>query len=64
MQIEHGGNLERAIQTYGGSRSDWIDISTGISPFTAALISIYIQIVEYFIHSSFITSLFIFSNKF
>ncbi|MEO9459046.1 MAG: threonine-phosphate decarboxylase CobD [Lentilitoribacter sp.] len=37
MQIEHGGNLEKAIQTYGGSRSDWIDISTGISPFSAPL---------------------------
>jgi cobalamin biosynthetic protein CobC len=37
MQIEHGGNLERAIQTYGGSRSDWIDISTGISPFSAPI---------------------------
>lgn len=36
MQIEHGGNLEKAIQTYGGSRSDWIDISTGISPFSAS----------------------------
>ncbi|MEP2979564.1 MAG: threonine-phosphate decarboxylase CobD [Lentilitoribacter sp.] len=37
MQLEHGGNLERAIQTYGGSRSDWIDISTGISPFIAPI---------------------------
>lgn len=37
MKIEHGGNLERAMQSYGGSPSDWIDISTGISPFSASL---------------------------
>lgn len=34
MKIEHGGNLEEAIKVYGGERSEWIDISTGISPFT------------------------------
>lgn len=33
-QIEHGGNLTAAIKTYGGKRSDWLDLSTGISPFT------------------------------
>ena len=37
MKIEHGGNLEKAMQSYGGLRSDWIDISTGISPFSAPL---------------------------
>jgi cobalamin biosynthetic protein CobC len=35
MKIEHGGNLEKAMQAHGGIRSDWIDISTGISPFSA-----------------------------
>lgn len=29
---DHGGNLELAIGLYGGSRSDWIDLSTGINP--------------------------------
>lgn len=29
---DHGGNLSTAIQTYGGSRADWIDLSTGINP--------------------------------
>ncbi len=37
MKIEHGGNLEKAIKIYGGERSEWIDISTGISPFSAPI---------------------------
>lgn len=31
-QRDHGGNLSAAIQRYGGSRTDWIDLSTGINP--------------------------------
>lgn len=31
-QRDHGGNLSAAIQRYGGSRADWIDLSTGINP--------------------------------
>ncbi len=29
---DHGGNLSAAIHDYGGSRADWIDLSTGINP--------------------------------
>lgn len=29
----HGGNLEQAVLQYGIPRSDWLDLSTGISPF-------------------------------
>lgn len=29
----HGGNLQQAVDTYGIPRSDWLDLSTGISPF-------------------------------
>lgn len=29
---EHGGDLDRAIARYGGTRADWIDLSTGINP--------------------------------
>lgn len=29
---DHGGNLSAAIQRYGGSRCNWIDLSTGINP--------------------------------
>lgn len=29
---DHGGNLDAAIAHYGGQRSDWIDLSTGINP--------------------------------
>ena len=29
---DHGGDLERAIATYGGSQGDWLDLSTGINP--------------------------------
>jgi cobalamin biosynthesis protein CobC len=30
--LEHGGNLRAAIAHYGGDRSDWIDLSTGLNP--------------------------------
>lgn len=29
---DHGGNLDHAISRFGGAFSDWIDLSTGISP--------------------------------
>ncbi|MES0827853.1 threonine-phosphate decarboxylase [Ruegeria sp. SCP11] len=29
---DHGGGLDGAIATYGGSRDDWVDLSTGINP--------------------------------
>lgn len=29
---DHGGGLDDAIQAYGGSRQDWLDLSTGINP--------------------------------
>lgn len=30
--IPHGGALDRAMAQYGGSRADWLDLSTGINP--------------------------------
>lgn len=35
--ISHGGNLSDAIEKYGGERKDWLDLSTGISPFSPKL---------------------------
>ncbi len=34
MQAErdHGGNLDAAMARHGGTRADWIDLSTGINP--------------------------------
>ena len=29
---DHGGNLDAAIRAHGGTRADWIDLSTGINP--------------------------------
>jgi len=29
---DHGGGLDAAIARFGGARSDWIDLSTGINP--------------------------------
>ena len=29
---EHGGDLDRAINRFGGQRADWLDLSTGINP--------------------------------
>jgi len=29
---DHGGRIDQAIATFGGTRDDWIDLSTGINP--------------------------------
>ena len=29
---EHGGDLDRAVMKFGGKKSEWIDLSTGINP--------------------------------
>ncbi len=29
---EHGGGLDEAVAAHGGSRADWLDLSTGINP--------------------------------
>lgn len=31
-QRDHGGGLDAAVMRYGGNRSDWLDLSTGINP--------------------------------
>lgn len=31
-QRDHGGGLDAAIQQFGGTRRDWLDLSTGINP--------------------------------
>ncbi len=35
--IAHGGALDAAVKKYGGSKADWIDLSTGINPVPAPL---------------------------
>lgn len=32
--VAHGGNLSQAISQFGGDIRDWLDVSTGISPFS------------------------------
>ena len=32
MIYEHGGDLDKAINKYGGKKEQWIDLSTGINP--------------------------------
>lgn len=32
MSRDHGGRLDDAAARYGGARSDWLDLSTGINP--------------------------------
>ncbi|MFT6098855.1 MAG: cobalamin biosynthetic protein CobC [Arenicella sp.] len=32
QQVRHGGDLENAITRYGGAVHEWLDLSTGISP--------------------------------
>ena len=29
--LEHGGNLDHHIDVFGGEKSNWIDLSTGIN---------------------------------
>lgn len=31
-QRDHGGGLDAAVTLFGGKRSDWVDLSTGINP--------------------------------
>lgn len=38
--LRHGGNLSDAIQEFGGQRDDWVDLSTGISPWPYPIPSI------------------------
>ncbi|WP_162652559.1 threonine-phosphate decarboxylase [Lentilitoribacter sp. Alg239-R112] len=35
--IQHGGNLLKVIEEFGGTQEDWLDLSTGVSPFTIDL---------------------------
>ncbi len=30
-EISHGGQLDRAVQRFGGQKADWLDLSTGIN---------------------------------
>lgn len=32
QSIRHGGDLHKAIRQYGGKKEEWLDMSTGISP--------------------------------
>ncbi|MEN3792565.1 threonine-phosphate decarboxylase CobD [Fulvimarina sp. MAC3] len=32
LPMVHGGNLDAAIARFGGTRADWLDLSTGINP--------------------------------
>lgn len=29
---DHGGGLDAAVATFGGTRNSWLDLSTGINP--------------------------------
>ena len=35
--VRHGGALREAIARYGGAAEDWLDLSTGVSPFALPL---------------------------
>lgn len=37
IKITHGGHLQSACVQYGGTPSDWLDLSTGIAPWTYPL---------------------------
>lgn len=35
--LEHGGRLQRAVQQYGIAREQWLDLSSGIAPWSFAI---------------------------
>ncbi|WP_117235498.1 threonine-phosphate decarboxylase [Vibrio maerlii] len=41
--IHHGGKLLEAIGVYGGSKEEWVDVSTGVSPYTYPVTSIPLE---------------------
>lgn len=41
--IAHGGALSQAVARYGGTASEWLDLSTGVSPFSLPLPDISID---------------------
>ncbi|RBP48594.1 threonine-phosphate decarboxylase [Arenicella xantha] len=42
--LRHGGDLHTAIQRFGGDASDWLDLSTGISPWSYPVTNIPNQV--------------------
>lgn len=42
--IHHGGKLLNAIAQYGGNQETWVDLSTGVSPFTYPVPAIPAQV--------------------
>ena len=61
LTCEHGGNLDRAISQFGGNRNEWIDLSTGINPYTYNVFDLSLdiwrelpdqQLIESVIHSA------------
>lgn len=41
--LEHGGRLQRAVQRYGIAREHWLDLSSGIAPWSYAIPDIPLQ---------------------
>ena len=37
MKNQHGGRLQAACQLYGGTPEQWVDLSTGIAPWSYPL---------------------------
>ena len=61
LTCEHGGNLDKAISQFGGNRKEWIDLSTGINPYTYNVLDLSLdiwrelpdqQLIESVIHSA------------
>ncbi len=44
MVLKHGGGLNHAIQTYGQSPENWVDLSTGISPWSWPVPSVPLEV--------------------
>lgn len=41
--LEHGGRLLRAVHQYGIAREDWLDLSSGIAPWSFSIPSIPLE---------------------
>jgi cobalamin biosynthetic protein CobC len=46
----HGGNLQTIMANFGGTRADWIDVSTGIAPYAYPLPAMPASVMQHLPH--------------
>ena len=46
----HGGNLQTLMANFGGTRADWLDVSTGIAPYAYPLPAMPLAVLQHLPH--------------